>query len=286
MSNVNTIPNRSLKSFPEYKQFRERIVRNIYEHPVIVSNPYTKKIKTEGFNRPQVEDLFIQFSVFSNHFLHIQCKRMVNAPNEDAEREAREILANEIGISFVRQDAGGMSINGGEFRHSWAHINWLRETAAPLNLAPPHIPYPLGHWNLGSPATHAFLEGLDHSYGSIDGNVGAGASFAIETWAGFGIDQGAEAEHNNFWKELILGLEVFNERDQRPHGRPELDLRFFQGHFDIEKLHVESVEREIKDTFGDTRFDPDQWFEGAGKALHSIYIFWEGLEETYQRLGD
>jgi hypothetical protein len=186
-----------------------------------------------------------------------------------AEREAREILVSELG---VKQDRN--------FGHSFAHINWLRETAHPLHLAPPKIPYPLGDWELGLSTTHAFLDELEATYGSRDVSIAAGASFAIETWAGFGL-KSPETEHLNFWKQLVVGFESFNEsfifQDKK-----RLKLDFFLFHVEDEKKHVESVERELLETFDLPEFNIEKWKEGAFRALDAILLFWKGLDQ--QRL--
>lgn len=240
------------------------LVDEIKQHKVIVANPYTNWFAKSTIHERDVENLLIQFSVFSNHFLRIQCTRMVNAVRlgVDAEREARAILVSELGVT---QDS--------TFAHYYAHINWLRETADPLELAPPKIPYPLGDWELGLDTTHRFLEELEETYGSRDPSIAAGASFAIETWAGFGLkDKGTE--HLNFWKQLIVGLNFFNKTRWS-----KLKLNFFEFHVEDEKKHVESVERELLETFDLTEFNIERWKEGAFRALDAILMFWEGLDE-------
>lgn len=245
-----------------------KIVDEIKRHKVILANPYTKWFAEEKIKTRDVENLLVQFSVFSNHFLRIQCTRMVNAVELgiEAERGGREILVTEMG---VRQDQ--------TFNHDSAHINWLRETAGPLELAPPKIPYHLGAWKLGLPTTHQFLNKLEAAYGNRDPSIAAGASFAIETWAGFGL-KSSETEHLNFWKQLIVGLHFFNA-DQVVWEKSPLKLDFFEFHVEDEKKHVESVERELLETFDLPQFDIDKWREGAFRALDAILLFWEGLDE-------
>lgn len=245
------------------------IVDEIKRHKVIVANPYTRWFAKGDTTVKNVEDLLIQFSVFSNHFLRIQCARMVNAVRLgiEAETEAREILVSELGVNKDRK-----------FQHGFAHINWLRETAGPLGLAPPKIPYPLGDWELGLGTTHKFLDELEATYGGRDVSIAAGASFAIETWAGFGLKD-RETEHLNFWKQLIVGLNYFNN-----FNMPPLKLDFFVFHIEDEKKHVESVERELLETFDLPEFNMEKWKEGAFRALDTILLFWEGLDQ--QRCSD
>lgn len=240
------------------------LVDEIKRHKVIVANPYTNWFAKGEAGDQHVKDLLIQFSVFSNHFLRIQCIRMVNAVRLGikAETEAREILVSELGVNKDRK-----------FRHNFAHINWLRETADPLNLAPPKIPYPLGDWELGLETTHKFLDELEATYGNRDVSIAAGASFAIETWAGFGLKD-TKTEHLNFWKQIIVGFVFFNKNRFNP-----LKLDFFEFHVEDEKKHVESVERELLETFDLPQFNIEKWKEGAFRALDAILMFWVGLNE-------
>jgi len=255
----------------------ERKRREIDEHPLIVKNIFTKEFKNGTANLEQVKDLVVQFSVFSNHFLVIQCKRMVNSTTEVARRGARSILANEIGVA-IDMDEG--DADGGTFLHKSAHLNWLMEIGDMLGIDS----RTLGRWALGTEATQRFLTQLEEVYGSRDSNIGSGASFAIETWAGFGIGGNAKAESNNFWKELITGLEGFNANHRLPHGLPPVGIEFFQYHFDLESAHVANVEHELEEIFFDPDFDEEKWFEGARKALDAMHIFWLGLEETRKQL--
>ena len=85
----------------------------------------------------------------------------------------------------------------------------------------------IGKWKTGTKATHQFLEQLDSTYGCSDVQFGAGASFAIETWAAFGIGQGDEKESNNFWKELIVGVEGYNRMFRAPNNLTPLPTGFF-----------------------------------------------------------
>ena len=171
--------------------FKERIEREFFRHPVITNNAYTRWFSAGEATHAQIENLLLQFSVFSNHFLVVQAKRMVNAASEEAERAARFILMNECG---VRVDVATGSTEDGAFKTASAHINWLREVGAAIGMEEGRM----GRWAAGTPSTHAFLDGLDRTYGSRDGWIGAGASFAIENWAAFGIGRAPELEARNF----------------------------------------------------------------------------------------
>jgi pyrroloquinoline quinone (PQQ) biosynthesis protein C len=252
--------------------FKERVERELFRHPVITDNAYTRWFSRGEASRSQLEDLLLQFSVFSNHFLVVQAKRMVNAANEEAERGARFILMSECGVELDRETG---STENRAFKTASAHINWLRQTGTAIGIEARRM----GHWSAGTPATHAFLDGLDRTYGSRDGWIGAGASFAIENWAGFGIGRGPELEARNFWKELIVGLEGCNRKSQAA-GQAPLPLDFFQYHFELESAHAANVWHELEETFSDPAFDQDKYIAGGKEALDSISLFWEGLDST------
>jgi len=254
--------------------FLKRVKNELYSHPVIVNNPYTKWFKLGEANTAQVIDLYEQFSVFSNHFLPIQTKRTVNANTDEGELEGWNILMNEFGAGFGEDG----NVEGQKVIRENAHIEWLRKNGGMLGIPRRKM----GDWNTGTPSTHRFLEGLEEVYGSRDGNIGAGASFAIESWAGFGIGKGKELEVNNFWKELINGLVRYNEVYRE--GMEPLEIEFFEFHFQIESRHVDSVERELEETFFNPIFDEEKWMYGAKHALDDIYKFWHGLDETRKTL--
>jgi len=260
-----------------FRDHLQRIHEEIYRHEVIQRNPYTKWFKLGQATTPQVADLVTQFSVFSNHFIPLEARRMVNSATEREEMEARAILASEIGVSI---DPRTGDTEGHRFSHNSAHIKWLRDVGEMLGLNRDK----LGRWAIGSPATHQFLTNLEGVYGSPDNNIGSGASFAIESWAGFGIGKGEDTESNNFWKELIIGLEGYNLRNREPLQLPPLNVGFFRFHLGLETGHVANVEHELEQSFVSPDFDSDKWFSGAALALDAILIFWFGLDESRRRI--
>lgn len=265
------------KTHEDFKVFKKRIEKEFFRHPVIVNNPYTKWFKKGTANTAQVKDLILQFSVFSNHFIVIQAKRMVNAETPEGEECARAILLNECGVA---QDVKTGSIEGKKYSSRNAHINWLRKIANMLELNPKLI----GRWDTGTKYTHKFLEGLDKTYGSRDGQIGAGASFAIETWAAFGIGSGKNEESNNFWKELVSGIQGYNKKHRIPKGLPQLPLGFFLYHFQTESGHGVSVWQELEETYFKPDFNERKFIKAGKKALEAIYTFWKGLDINRKKL--
>ena len=147
--------------------------------------------------------------------------------------------------------------------------------------ARPSASTPRGALGPGSPP-HRFLDGLDKTYGSRDGSVGAGASFAIESWAAFGIGHGPAREKGNFWRQLLDGLEGFNRR-RKAAGQEPLPLGFFRYHFQLESGHGAGVWKELSETFGTPDFDPAKFLAGGRRALAAINAFWLGLDEARLR---
>ncbi len=260
----------------DLESFKAVIQREFLSHPVVVSNPYTAWFAQGEADTDQMMDLINQFSVFSNHFLVLQVKRMVNASTIEGERCARNILMNECGVAL---DPRSGLVEGKSFSTANAHLNWLREIGAILGLSPME----LGRWEKGSRSTRAFLDGLDRTYGNRDGQIGAGASFAIENWAAFGIGQGPELEARNFWKQLIAGVEAFNARRRVPLGLKPLPLGFFKFHFEIESGHGLNVWKELEETFDDPEFDQVKFLRGGQRALQAIKTFWLGLDRSRRR---
>jgi len=165
------------------------------------------------------------------------------------------------------------------FKTRWAHINWLRDTASPLNLNPEK----LGSWESSSPHTKEFIKGLEFTYGSKDGEFGRGASYAIETWAAWGIGKGKEEEVHNFWKELITGIELYNERNNLEKDQ-HIPLDFFQFHFNSEKGHGDNVLEELRHSFYKPDFNYEKFLQGGHQALDAIYTFWAGLDKSRKNI--
>ena len=254
-----------------FEDFWSEVGDEIHSHPVIVDNPYCKWFKQGEATQEQLIDLFEQFAVFSKWFLLAQLMRVLNASDLEAEAHARYILANELG---VRLSPDGSTENQ-TFKTQWAHINWLRDTARPLKLNPET----LGSWESASSSTRAFIKGLEETYGNKDGEVGRGASYAIETWAAWGIGKGDTAEAHNFWKELITGIERYNTKNQLKSDSA-IPLKFFLFHFNSEKGHGDNVLDELQESFAKPGFDGKKFIDAGVKALNAIYTFWSGLDQA------
>ncbi len=256
--------------------FKARIARELFSHPVIIGNAYTRWFSQGRADAERMKDLILQFSVFSNYFLVIQAKRLVFAQTREGEDAARSILVNELGVGM---DPRTGSAEGKAFSARNAHLNWLRDAGAALGLEP----MALGRWSAAEPETRAFLQGLEESYASEDACVGAGASFAIENWAAFGIGQGPERESRNFWKQLIAGVEGHNRNFRAPRGLSPVPLAFFKYHFLMESGHSAGVWRELEEDLRAPGFDGEKFIAGGRAALDALEIFWRGLDSRRLR---
>ncbi len=259
----------------------DRIEREILPHVIIANNRYTAWFEKGGFDRDELRHFVTQFSVFSNHFIVAQLLKTINAPTLEAMHASKEILMNELGVSFhtpgrqapSRIDSGADAeepvesegtVEGSTFRFSAAHFEWLLKLARHLGLEFKD----LGKRKHGTKTTLFFVDELARIYGSEDPSIALGASFAVENWAAAG-----------FWKELIRGLQVFKKREL-----PALPLGFFTWHDMVEDQHAKHTWSELEEEFfaGD-EVDEDKFIRGGVGMLDGVRAFWEGLNAD--RLG-
>lgn len=250
--------------------FRQRIRREVLSHKVITANPFTRWFERGEFSRDQAREFVVQFSVFSNEFLVAQLRKMLNAGTLEEMRASKEILANEIGVTF-RAGAGGLragdvelgdltgTVNGGTFRFRAAHFELLLRMAEHVGLDFGQ----LGKRKFGNPATLLFCDELIRLYGSDDYAVATAASFAVENWAAAG-----------FWDQLVRGWKRFKEREC-----PTLPVTFFSWHAQIEANHAQHTMDELEEFFFTNDVDEDAFIDDANEMLDGVYAFWEGLAE-------
>jgi len=274
-------------SSPEWERFFERVRRTVFEHPVVTSNRYCNWFEQGTASRAQVRDLCQQFSVFSNLFIVAQLLKTINAPTLEQARESKEILANEIGVVFrsgrtspIQErpvDADQIdrmgdpelvstegTVDGGTFKFSAAHFEWLLQFARPLELSFDE----LGKRKHGTASTVHFCDELARLYGSEDPDVAEGASFAVEHWAAAG-----------FWKQLIKGLDAFRDREC-----PDLRLAFFTWHDRVEDQHAAHTMAELVDAYKRPGFDEQKFLDGASEMLDGVKVFWDGLDQRRAQL--
>ena len=243
-------------------RFRSRVDAVVHEHPVVVDNRYTKWFAEGEASLDEVRHLTVQFSVFSHLFVEAQLRKVINATSIETYRTGKEILLNELGVSFNGQtDDEGIAtegtVEGGRFRFGGAHFEWLLRFATPLGLGFQDI----GKRRHATDSTLFFCDELLRIYGSDDPSVAEGASYAVEHWAAAG-----------FWKELIAGLRTFKERE-----RPELNLGFWTWHDKVEDQHASHTDDELVEAFAQPWFDEERFLAGATRMLDGVQAFWDGL---------
>jgi hypothetical protein len=258
----------------EYCRLVERIEQEILPHEVIVNNQYSKWFEQGDFTFAELRHFLTQFSVFSNFFIVAQLLKTINAPTIEAMHASKEILMNELGVSFhnpekkLKQAAGQKTdivesegtVNGSTFYFAAAHFEWLLHVASPLGLEFKD----LGKRKHATKSTLFFCDELARIYGSEDSNTALGASFAVENWAAAG-----------FWKELIRGLEKFREREV-----PTLTYGFFTWHDMVEDQHAKHTWDELEEEFfAHEEVDEDKFVRGGVEMLDGVLAFWNGLNQ-------
>jgi hypothetical protein len=262
----------------DFEAFRARVEALVHQHPVVVDNVYTRWFATGHATRDEVRHLVVQFSVFSHLFVEAQLRKVINAPTLREYRAGKEILMNELGVVFQREDdsagrtvtrsADGETadpalvgtdgtVEGSHYWHSAAHFEWLVRLARPLDISFDQM----GKRRFGTRSTLFFCDELLRIYGSEDPSTAEGASYAVEHWAAAG-----------FWKELIAGLRAFKAREC-----PQLPLGFFTWHDMVEDQHAAHTEDELREAYSSPDFDEERFLEGAREMLDGVHVFWNGL---------
>jgi hypothetical protein len=252
-------------------RFRTRVEALVHHHPVVVDNAYTHWFAAGSADRDEVRHLTVQFSVFSHQFIEAQLRKVLNAADLDSYRSGKEILMNELGVVFKPAHGGGAAegvdpdivstegtVDGGRFRFTAAHFEWLLRFGAPIGLGFDDM----GKRRHGTAATLFFCDELLRIYGSEDASIAEGASYAVEHWAAAG-----------FWKELIAGLSAFKHREC-----PDLPMGFWIWHDKIEDQHAAHTADELAEAFFRPDFDEQRFLAGAAEMLDGVKAFWAGLE--------
>jgi len=267
----------SVAKAKRFLKFQARIKQELLNHPVILSNEFTRWFQQGEMTEQQIKEFVVQFSVFSNLFLVAQLHKMINADTLDGMRASKEILANEIGVVFnptTRQQRKPQditdpelvstegSVEGGIFRFRAAHFEWLLMLADSLGLGFDDM----GKRHHGTAATLHFCDELVRLYGSSDYLTSQAASYAVENWAAAG-----------FWDELVEGFEKFNQRT-----RADLPLAFFSWHAKLEAQHALHTQEELEELYFDTEIDEDKFIATGNEMLNGVETFWIGLNQQRQ----
>ena len=211
-----------IPSATEFEEFERAVATSIDQHSIVRDNGYTRG-SLAGRRRPSSSRLHRPISVFSHLFIEAQLRKCINAPDLQSYRAGKEILMNELGVTF----APSGSVEGGTFRFSAGHFEWLAHFAEALGLQWSEI----GKRRHGRPSTLDFCDALMSWYSAEDESTAAGASYAIEHWAAAG-----------FWKELIAGLRAI-----KMSRLPDLPLGFWTWHDALEENHAAHTSDEMRE---------------------------------------
>jgi hypothetical protein len=258
--------------------FQARLGVELLNHRIITSNPYTTWFSRGQQNEAQIKAFIVQFSVFSNQFLIAQLNKVINADTLEGMRASKEILANELGVTFRKPgearaartgsaydpdhvDTEG-SVQGGVFHFEAGHIEWLWSIAKHLGLTFDEI----GRRRHGTEATRFFCDELIRLYGGENYEISQAASYAVENWAAAG-----------FWKELTEGFKRYNAS----HGT-RIPTGFFVWHDRLEGQHARHTQEELEEYYFQGTLDEDAFVRYGNEMLDGVAVFWDGLED--QRL--
>jgi hypothetical protein len=265
----------------DFRDFLAEVDRDFFHHRVITDNAYTRWFQAGQATDAELKHFVRQFSVFSNQFLIAALLKVLNAPTLKQARASKEILMNELGVIYRKpgQQAARSSlteeekeregdpdlaspegtVDGGLFRFRAAHFEWLCGVGEALGMSFED----LGKRRHGRPSTLHFCDELQRLYGSEDGQIAEGASFAVENWAAAG-----------FWQELEDGLvHIRNSR------LPKLKIAFFTFHNRLEAQHAGHTMEELEEVYFSPNFSRAKFLEGGREILDAVAAFWDGLNE-------
>lgn len=243
----------SPRPFDPLPAFKRAVEESIARHPIVRDNAYTAWFARGEASLPELREFAVQFSVFSHLFIEAQLRKCINASDLASYRASKEILLNELGVSFARSG----SVDGGVFRFTAGHFEWLAQFAAALGLPWSAI----GKRRHGSASTLRFCDALMSWYGAEDESSAAGASYAIEHWAAAG-----------FWKQLIAGL-----RRVKAQRLADLPLGFWTWHDALEERHAEHTDDELEQAFAKPDFSSERFLWAGTAMLDAVAAFWNGL---------
>jgi hypothetical protein len=266
----------------DFRDFLAEVDHKFLHHRIITKNEYTRWFQQGQATDAELRHFVKQFSVFSNQFLVAALLKVINAPTLQQARAGKEILMNELGVIYRKpgQAIGARNglteedkdregdpelvstegtVDGGTCRFRAAHFEWLCGVGEGLGLGFAD----LGKRLHGRPSTLHFCDELQRIYGSEDGQIAEGASFAVENWAASG-----------FWQELEDGLMHIKRA-----RHPQLRLAFFTWHNRVEAQHAGHTMEELEEVYFSPDFGRDKFFQGGAEILEAIATFWEGLNQ-------
>ena len=80
--------------------FKTSVASTIENHPIVRQNHYTEWFSRGEATLEELRAFTVQFSVFSHLFIEAQLRKCINAPDLQSYRAGKEILLNELGVTF------------------------------------------------------------------------------------------------------------------------------------------------------------------------------------------
>ena len=112
----------TIGSTTEFHEFEAAVARSIDRHPIVSDNAYTRWFARGEATLDELRDFTVQFSAFSHLFIEAQLRKCINAPDLASYRAGKEILLNELGVTFAQSG----SVDGGTFRFTAGHFELAR----------------------------------------------------------------------------------------------------------------------------------------------------------------
>lgn len=258
--------------------FKSRLGRELLQHRLLQQNPYMEWFRRGDISVAQLRAFVVQLSVVTNSSVLAMLKKMIEAETLTRMRATKEILLNALGVSYrpapVKQSGSGKgptvvsaqgTVDGGTFRHRTAHLEWLVELGAALDLQYED----LGRPHHANPGTLHLTNELFRLYGSGDEQVAMAASYIVKL-VGFA----------NIWATALEGLKVYNGR----RDTPPVPLNFFEWHHRTEEQRDESAQDTLEEHYFGADLDEDRFIAAGKEMLEAFAQFWDGMEEQRRQL--
>ncbi|PJA77734.1 MAG: iron-containing redox enzyme family protein, partial [Nitrospirae bacterium CG_4_9_14_3_um_filter_51_5] len=222
-------------------------MREYVLHHGAINNAYLNWFRQGLASDEELDDFAVEFYNFARFFPKILVAQLVNTEDESVADELTRVLYSELGEGNP------------ENRHELLYRQFLRSLDIDIHQA---LTRPM------MPSTRAYIEGMENLYGSGNHEQALGASFGLENMA------------ITMWDHLIPGLQSL-----RRERYPDLDVRYFTFHRELEATHEEAMVHAVAAMEGHssgqgnlTIRERQDFHEGVRQVLDFLEGFWMGLE--------
>ena len=222
-------------------------MREFVLHHGAINNSYLNWFREGLASDEELYDFAVEFYNFARFFPEILVAQLVNTEDESVADELTRVLYSELGDGNP------------ENRHELLYRHFLRSLDIDIHQA---LTRPM------LPSTQAYIAGMEELYSSGNHEQALGASFGLENMA------------ITMWDHLIPGLQSLRR------GRyPDLDLRYFTFHRDLEASHEEAMVHAVAALEGHSAVqgnlsiqERQNFHGGVRQVLDFLEGFWMGLE--------